>query len=56
MLRQGGINLADDPVRVNPDDRQSESWRIRFKDDSEREINLRELARKFVPGYLTRCE
>ena len=47
-LRQGGVNLADDPVPVNPDGKQNNSWRFRFQDDPEEEINLRELGQKFI--------
>ncbi|HET7060549.1 MAG TPA: hypothetical protein VFI43_00060 [Nitrosospira sp.] len=48
-LRQGGINLTDDPVQVNPGNGRAGMWKFRFEGNSEKEIGLRELARKFIP-------
>jgi hypothetical protein len=48
-LRHGGINLADEPVRANPEGRQNNSWRFKFEGDDEEEINLRKLTQKFFP-------
>lgn len=53
MLRNGGLNLADDPVLINPDDMQGPSWKFRFEDGREQDINLRDLAARFFPeNYL----
>ena len=48
-LKKGGINLTDDPVPVNPQNRQEHSWRFRLEDGGEQEVNLRELAESFFP-------
>jgi hypothetical protein len=50
-LKKGGINLADDPVPANPDDPQS-SWKFRFEDGAEQDINLKELAIRFFPSSI----
>ena len=49
ILKKGGINLTDDPVPINPDDRQGHSWRFKLEDGSEQEVNLRALAERFFP-------
>jgi hypothetical protein len=51
VLRNRGIKLAGDPVRTNPDDPLSNSWRFRLEDGQERNVNLKEIARKFFPSY-----
>ena len=49
VLKKGGINLMDDPVPMNAEDRQGHRWRFRLEDGSEQEVNLRELAERFFP-------
>jgi hypothetical protein len=51
VLRKGGIKLLDDPVRNNSDDTLSNSWRFRFEDGREKDINVRAIARKFFPAH-----
>jgi hypothetical protein len=51
VLINRGIKLAGDPVRTNPDDPLSNSWRFRLEDGQERNVNLKEIARKFFPSY-----
>lgn len=51
VLRKRGIKLLDDPVRNNSDDPLSNSWRFRFEDGRERDINLKAVARKFFPAH-----
>ena len=51
VLRKGGIKLLDDPVRNNSDDPLSNSWRFRFEDGREKDINVRAIARKFFPAH-----
>jgi hypothetical protein len=51
ILRSRGIKLADAPVPTNPGDQPSNSWRFRLEDGQERDVNLKEIARKFFPGY-----
>ena len=46
VLRNGGVKLVDDPVR----DPLSNSWKFRFEDGRERDINLKAIATKFFPG------
>jgi hypothetical protein len=48
-LKRGGINLIDEPVPANPENRQGHSWRFRLEGGGEQEINLRELAESFFP-------
>lgn len=50
-LKKGGINLADDPMPVNPDDPQS-SWKFKFEDGAEQDVNLKELAIRFFPSSM----
>ncbi|WON73731.1 hypothetical protein [Nitrosospira sp. Is2] len=52
VLRNGGIKLVDDPVRINPDDPLSNSWKLRFEDGRERDINLKAIATKFFPSSI----
>jgi len=47
-LRQGGVNLTDDPVPVNLRWQAKQQLRFRFEGDPEEEINLRELGQKFI--------
>jgi hypothetical protein len=49
ILKKGGINLADDPVQINAEDRQKHSWRFKLEDGSEQEVNLRALMGRFFP-------
>ena len=49
ILEKGGLELADDPLRLDSDEQQN-VWRFRFKDGGEREIDLREFARRFFPS------
>jgi hypothetical protein len=49
-LRQGGVNLAEDPIRLDSGDKQNTGWTFRVHGSPEEEIDLRELARKFVPN------
>jgi hypothetical protein len=49
ILEKGGLELADDPLRLDSDEQQN-VWRFRFKDGGETEINLREFARRFFPS------
>ena len=48
-LKKGGINLTDDPVPIDLDNRQGHSWRFRLEDSGEQEVNLREVAESFFP-------
>ena len=48
-LKKGGINLTDDPVPIDLDNRQGHSWRFRLEDGGEQEVNLREVAESFFP-------
>ena len=50
VLRNGGINLASDPARSNPDNPLNDSWSFKFEDGREKDINLKAIARKFFPG------
>ena len=47
ILEKSGIDLADDPVRVEGD---KSMWRFRFKNRIEQKIDLKQLAIKFSPG------
>ena len=49
ILKKGGINLTDDPVPIDSEDRQGHSWRFRLEDGSEQEVNLKALAERFFP-------
>ncbi len=49
VLREGGINLAEDPVRINPDGAQGNVWKFEFGNGRERDIDLKDLAVKFFP-------
>lgn len=49
VLRNRGINLADDPVRIDLHKPGSNAWRFRFEDGRERDINVNAIARKFFP-------
>jgi hypothetical protein len=51
ILKKGGINLADDPISANPDDPQS-SWKFKFEDGAEQDVNLKELAIRFFPSSI----
>jgi hypothetical protein len=52
VLRNGGMKLVDDPVPTDPDEPLSNSWRFRFEDGRERDLDLKAIARKFFPiGY-----
>lgn len=51
VLRKGGINLVDDPVPVDPND-QKNSWRFKFENGAEQDVNLKELAIRFLPSLL----
>jgi hypothetical protein len=48
-LREGGVGLMEDPIRTDSDDKQNTGWRFKLQGGSEEEVDLRELARKFVP-------
>ncbi|KIO48178.1 hypothetical protein [Nitrosospira sp. NpAV] len=48
ILRKGGINLADDPTPANPDDPQG-TWKFKFEDGAEQDVDLKELAIRFFP-------
>ena len=54
VLRKGGIKLLDDPVRNNSDDPLSNSWRFRFEDGREKDINVRAIATKVFSRPLSR--
>ncbi|ARO87852.1 hypothetical protein EBAPG3_008780 [Nitrosospira lacus] len=51
ILKKGGINLADDPMPMNPDDPQS-NWKFKLEDGAEQDVNLRELAIRFFPSSI----
>ncbi len=51
ILKKSGINLANDPAPTNPDDPQS-SWKFKFEDGAEQDVNLRELAIRFFPSSI----
>jgi hypothetical protein len=52
VLRNGGMKLAGDPVRTDPDEPQSNAWRFRFEDGRERDLDLQAIARKFFPSSI----
>lgn len=49
VLRNRGIKLASDPVRIDPEEPLSDSWRFRFEDGREQDISLKGIAKKFLP-------
>jgi hypothetical protein len=51
VLRNGGIKLTGDPVRIDPDEPGSNAWRFRFEDGRERDLDLQAIARKFFPEH-----
>jgi hypothetical protein len=51
-LKQGGINLVDDPVPANPDDPQNYRWKFRLENGGEQDTNLKELAAGFFPSSI----
>jgi hypothetical protein len=51
-LRQGGINLADEPVPVDTDNPQSYSWRFKLENGDESNIDIKELGRRFFPNFV----
>ena len=51
ILKKGGVNLANDPAPMNPDDSRS-SWKFKFEDGAEQDVNLRELAIRFFPSSI----
>jgi hypothetical protein len=56
VLRNGGINLASDPVRINPDTPLNDSWSFKFEDGREKDIDVKTIARKFFPGHYLSTE
>jgi hypothetical protein len=52
VLRNGGMKLAGDPVRIGPDEPPSNAWRFRFEDGRERDLDLQAIARKFLPSSI----
>lgn len=48
ILKKGGINLMDDPMPVDPDNPQS-SWKFKFENGTEQEVNLRYAVERFFP-------
>lgn len=50
ILGKSGIMLAADPVPLRGTARQQEVWRFQLEDGEEREIDLKELAKRFFPG------
>ena len=52
VLSKGGIKLAGDPVRTDPDESRSNTWRFRFEDGRERDFNVKAIARKFFPSSI----
>ncbi len=51
VLRSGGINLASDPARINPDNPLNDSWSFKFEDGRQKDVNLKAIARKFFPTH-----
>lgn len=51
-LKQGGINMVDDPVPANPNDPQSHSWKLRLESGAEQDVNLKELSAAFFPSSI----
>ena len=49
ILKKGGINLVEDPVPINPEDRKEHSWRFRLENGRETDLDLKELASRFFP-------
>jgi hypothetical protein len=49
ILKKGGLDLADDPVSIDPEDQHGHSWRFRWEDGGVQDINLRDLVEKFFP-------
>lgn len=50
-LRQGGINLADEPVLVNANNPYSFKWKFRFENRDENYVDIKDLARRFFPDF-----
>lgn len=51
-LKAGGIELRENPFPFDPDD-MTGKWKFRFADGSERNIVLKELARRFFPSSVS---
>lgn len=49
ILRKGGINLGDDPIRTISKSPQQNVWKFKFEDGREEDINLKEFAARFFP-------
>ena len=49
ILRKGGINLGDDPIRTISKSPQQNVWKFKFENGREEDIDLMEFAAKFFP-------
>ncbi|MBA4141925.1 MAG: hypothetical protein H0X43_02740 [Nitrosospira sp.] len=56
ILRGEGMKLEGDPLPTNPDDPLSHNWRFRFEDGGEKDIDIKQVAARFLPENYFRMQ